>query len=83
LSTRLSVPGTNRANRRFLAPHGRLTESELRYFTEVDHHDHEALVAIDPNTGHCTGVARYVRSTDDPAVAELAVAVVDGWQRQG
>jgi L-amino acid N-acyltransferase YncA len=69
--------------RRFLAPHGPLTDSELRYFTEVDHHDHEALVAIDPQTGLGVGVARYVRSTADRSVAELAVAVVDDWQGRG
>ena len=32
--------------RRFLNPHGRLTASELRYLTEVDHRDHEALLAV-------------------------------------
>jgi putative redox protein len=69
--------------RRFLAPHGRLTAAELRYFTEVDHHDHEALVAIDPRTEHGIGVARYIRSQEDPAVAELAVAVIDDWQARG
>jgi hypothetical protein len=36
--------------RRFLSPHGRLSQAELRYLTEVDHHDHEALVALDPAT---------------------------------
>ena len=36
--------------RRFLSPHAGLTDAELRYFTEVDHHDHEALVAVDPAT---------------------------------
>lgn len=69
--------------RRFLAPQGRLSARELRYFTEVDHHDHEALVAIDPATGEGVGVARYVRSERDPASAELAIAVVDDWQRRG
>ena len=69
--------------RRFLSPHGRLTQAELRYFTEIDHHDHEALVAIDPSTGQGVGVARYVRSKDNPASAELAIAVVDDWQRLG
>jgi GNAT superfamily N-acetyltransferase len=69
--------------RRFLAPHGRLTESELRYFTEVDHHDHEAVVAIEPTTGAGVGVARYIRSGENPAVAEIAVAVVDEWQYRG
>ena len=69
--------------RRFLSPHGSLTPAELRYFTEVDHHDHEALVAIDPATGQGVGVARYVRSRVDPGVAELAVAVADDWQGRG
>jgi GNAT superfamily N-acetyltransferase len=69
--------------RRFLAPQGRLSEAELRYFTEVDHHDHEALVAIEPDSGAGIGVARFVRSQADPAAAELAVAVVDDWQRCG
>lgn len=69
--------------RRFLAPHGRLTAAELQYFTEVDHHDHEALVAVDESTGAGVGVARYVRGTEDERVAELAVAVVDEWQGRG
>jgi RimJ/RimL family protein N-acetyltransferase len=69
--------------RRFLSPHSRLTDSELRYFIEVDHHDHEALVAIDPATGEGIGIARYIRSRVDDHVAELAVAVADDWQRHG
>jgi RimJ/RimL family protein N-acetyltransferase len=69
--------------RRFLAPQGQLSERELRYFTEVDHHDHEALVALDPATGGGVGVARFVRSPEEPTSAELAVAVVDDWQHRG
>jgi GNAT superfamily N-acetyltransferase len=69
--------------RRFLAPRGQLSAAELRYFTEVDHHDHEALVAIDPRTSRGIAVARYVRSRDDPSIAELAVAVIDDWQGRG
>jgi GNAT superfamily N-acetyltransferase len=69
--------------RRFLSPHGALSDEELRYFTEVDHHNHEALVAMNPHTGEGVGVARYVRSQENPHVAELAVAVVDDWQRRG
>lgn len=69
--------------RRFLSPHEKLTDRELRYFTEVDHHDHEALVALDPASGAGVGVARFVRSAEDPTSAELAVAVIDDWQRQG
>jgi RimJ/RimL family protein N-acetyltransferase len=69
--------------RRFLSPHPRLSDEELRYFTEIDHHDHEALIAVDPATGDGIGVARYVRSTEDPTAAELAVTVVDNWQGRG
>lgn len=69
--------------RRFLSPHPRLTDAELRYFTEVDHHDHEALVAIDTTSGHGVGIARFIRSPVDHRVAELAVAVVDDWQGRG
>jgi GNAT superfamily N-acetyltransferase len=69
--------------RRFLAPRGPLTPAELRYFTEVDHHDHEALVAIDPLTGEGVGVGRFVRSARDRRTAELAVAVADDWHGHG
>lgn len=75
--------GASSRYRRFLSPHDRLTPAELRYFTEVDHRDHEALVAIDPRTGNGIGVARYVRSGEAPSTAELAVAVVDDWQGHG
>ena len=44
--------------RRFLNRHGRLDAAELRYLTEVDHRDHEALLAIDPRSGKSVGVAR-------------------------
>jgi GNAT superfamily N-acetyltransferase len=69
--------------RRFLSPHEHLSEAELRYLTEVDHHDHEALIAIDPDSDAGVGVARYVRSRSEPSAAELAVAVVDNWQGRG
>lgn len=69
--------------RRFLSPHPRLTDAESRYFTEVDHHDHEALVAIDTASGDGVGIARYIRSPVDHRVAELAVAVADDWQGCG
>jgi GNAT superfamily N-acetyltransferase len=58
-----------------------LTDRYLDYLTQVDHHDHEALVAIDPETGDGVGVARFVRTGDD--VAEPAVVVIDDWQGRG
>jgi len=68
---------------RFLADKPRLTAAELRYFTHVDHHDHEALGAVDETDGRALGIARYVRDTEDPELAEIAVAVVDDWQGRG
>jgi GNAT superfamily N-acetyltransferase len=69
--------------RRFLAPMPELSESTLRYLTEVDHRDHEALVALVEATGQGIGVARYVRQPDRPEVAEAAVTVADEWQGRG
>jgi GNAT superfamily N-acetyltransferase len=69
--------------RRFLGATAELSERHLRYLTEVDHHDHEALVAVEAGTEHGVGVARFVRSSEDPEVAEIAVAVADPWQRRG
>ena len=68
---------------RFLTPKRELSPAELRYLTEVDHHDHEALGAVDHADGRGVGVARYIRSADDPQAAEIAVTVVDEWQGRG
>jgi hypothetical protein len=38
----------------------------VRYLTEIDHHDHEAIAALDANTGEGIGVARYVRNPARP-----------------
>ena len=68
--------------RRFFAPLERLSDRDLRYLTEVDHRDHEALVAVNPDNGTIIGVTRYVRAAD-PAEAEVAVVVGDPWQQKG
>jgi EmrB/QacA subfamily drug resistance transporter len=67
---------------RFLTQKKELSPAELRYFTDVDHHDHEALGALD-HGGHGVGVARYVRDAEDPQAAEIAVTIVDDWQSRG
>jgi len=67
--------------RRFLSPIVRLSEHDLDHFTQVDHYDHEALVALDAETDEGVAVARYVRTGPDRA--EPAVAVVDDWQGRG
>lgn len=68
---------------RFLVPMDQLTEAVVEYLTEVDHHDHEAIVALDDATGEGVGVARFVRLADRADTAEAAVTVVDDWQGRG
>jgi protein lysine acetyltransferase len=67
---------------RFLRAKPRLTSAELRYLTEVDGHDHVALVA-EQSDGSIAAVARFVRDDRDPTYAESAVTVCDDWQGQG
>jgi RimJ/RimL family protein N-acetyltransferase len=68
---------------RFQAPLANLSEQQLSYLTEVDHRDHEALVAVAPSSDETgiVGVARFVRVND--RVAECAVTVADDWQGRG
>jgi GNAT superfamily N-acetyltransferase len=66
---------------RFLAPMERLSPSMLAYLTEVDHRDHEALIAFDAESKDAVGVARYVRTGGSSA--EAAVTVLDDWQGLG
>jgi RimJ/RimL family protein N-acetyltransferase len=68
--------------RRFLAPIKQLSESEVTYFTNVDHSDHEALIAV-TREGEIVGVARYIRLTEGADLAEVAVTVADAWQGRG
>jgi RimJ/RimL family protein N-acetyltransferase/nucleotide-binding universal stress UspA family protein len=67
--------------RRFFVPMQELSDRDLDYLTQVDHRDHEALVAVDPRSGELVGVARFVRTSGDEA--EPAIVVADDWQGQG
>jgi RimJ/RimL family protein N-acetyltransferase len=68
---------------RFLTGKQQLSGAELRYFTDVDHHNHEALVALNHADGRGVGIARYIRHADDPHAAEIAVTIVDDWHGRG
>jgi GNAT superfamily N-acetyltransferase len=61
------------------------TPEQLTYLTEVDHVDHEALVAIDLDRPGCPGlgVARFIRDPFARQVAEAAVTVADRYHGQG
>jgi len=67
---------------RFMTAIDELSPSQVQYLTDVDHHDHEALIAFDPATGDGVGVARFVRLADGTS-AEAAVTVIDEWQGRG
>ena len=51
---------------RFLSPKNTLSAAELRFLTEVDHYDHEAIGALSPADGRGVGIARYIRDPGDP-----------------
>lgn len=68
---------------RFLGPKTNLSAAELRYLTEVDGHDHEALGAIDRSTGRAIAIGRFVRDPEHPDRAEVAITVADEWQGRG
>jgi len=75
--------GPRSRERRFLTPKHTLTSTDLRQLTAVDHHDHEAVVALSATDGRPVGVARFVRISADPGTADVAVVVVDAWQSRG
>lgn len=71
--------------RRFFTAMDSLSDRQLAYFTEVDHHDHFAWVALALDEPGAPGVAvgRYIRLPDDPTSADIALAVVDDFQGRG
>lgn len=74
-------------NSRFLAGLPHLTDSMLDHLVdEVDGVDHVALALVvldDDNMGTPVGVARMIRYSERPTDADVAVTVVDSWQRRG
>ena len=73
---------------RFFQTKQRLTDAELRYFTELDFVDNVALVATlrEGDEEHIIGVGRYFRITADGQPsrrAEVAFTVADAHQGRG
>ena len=70
---------------RFLGATSALSDRTLRYFTEVDGHDHVAWVALDLDYPEAPGfgVGRFVRFEAEPEVAEFSLTVVDSAQGHG
>ena len=69
--------------RRFFTVMPQLPESTLKAAVEVDHTDHEALVAVPLLSAEIVGECRFIRLADQPDTAEVGVTVVDAWQGRG
>jgi GNAT superfamily N-acetyltransferase len=72
---------------RFFTDKERLTESELRYLTELDGERHFAIgasrIEADDSEGEGLGIGRFVVLPGETTVAEPALAVLDDVQGQG
>jgi GNAT superfamily N-acetyltransferase len=66
---------------RFLSPKTTLSDEELRYLCEIDQESHFALGA--ERDGEGLGIARFIRLSDEPTVAEAAITVADHAQGRG
>jgi RimJ/RimL family protein N-acetyltransferase len=71
--------------RRFAGVIHELSDEEVTFLTDVDQRDHVAWVAVieDGVRQQGVGVIRYIRAEDDPETAEVAVTVIDAFQRRG
>lgn len=70
---------------RFFAYQRRLSDAQLRYFTEVDGVDHVAWGILDVTRAEAVPVAvgRFIRLAESRETAEVAFTVVDAYQQQG
>ena len=69
--------------RRFFTVMPELPEATLKAAVEVDHVNHEALVAVPLVSAEIVGECRFIRLPDQPDTAEVGVTVVDAWQGRG
>ena len=69
--------------RRFFTVMPELPDATLKAAVEVDHVDHEALVALPLLSAEIVGEGRFIRLPDQPGTAEVGVTVIDAWQGRG
>ena len=69
--------------RRFFTVMPELPEATLKAAVEVDHQDHEALVAMPLLSAEIVGECRFIRRADQPDTADTGVTVIDQWQGRG
>jgi hypothetical protein len=66
---------------RFLSPKKQLSARELRYFTDIDHHDHEALGAISIEDGRGVGtllLTQLSKRARQEGISRFNALVADG-----
>jgi GNAT superfamily N-acetyltransferase len=70
---------------RFLSGGYQLTDERLHALTAADHRVHAVWLALDREASGTpvAAVARFMRSTDEPDVAEVAFIVADDYQGRG
>jgi GNAT superfamily N-acetyltransferase len=72
---------------RFFTTIEALSASQLDYLTNVDHENHDAVAAVlvdeRGEEGEGVGVGRWIRLSDEPTKAEIAVTVLDEYQGRG
>ena len=70
---------------RFFSSVRDFSEKQLNYLTNIDQKDHVGWGASCPSYPKLPGlgVCRFVRSADDPKIAEFAITVIDGFQNKG
>lgn len=70
---------------RFFTPISKLSDAQLRLFTEIDQHNHVAWIALSHGKPECSGIgiARFIRIPDQPTVAEFAIVITDSYQKRG
>jgi hypothetical protein len=70
---------------RFFAHQNELSEEQLEFFSEVDGKKHIAWGVMDVTDFGAVpaGIGRFVRLKEDPTMAEVAITIVDAYQRMG
>lgn len=70
---------------RFFSTIKKLSDVQLTYLTNVDNVNHVVITANETTGEGRTGIglARYIRLTDEPDIAEFAISVTDDYQGLG
>ncbi|QEG22541.1 Acetyltransferase Pat [Mariniblastus fucicola] len=85
LQTALQNLGSDSRYSRFFYPKRKLTDRELKFYTELDFERHVAIGVglIEDDESLPIGIARYIVDDADPTRAEVAFTVADEFQSLG